>query len=60
MVRRLQLHGMWPPERPQVPTRPKASTTHSCRRYPHVLCNEPSSACCRCCLSHGHRSDGAS
>ena len=24
MVRRLQLHGMWPPERPQVPARPKA------------------------------------
>jgi hypothetical protein len=23
MVRRLQLHGMWPPDRPQVPARPK-------------------------------------
>ena len=23
MVRRLQLHGMWPPNRPQVPARPK-------------------------------------
>ena len=47
MVRRLQLHGMWPPERPQVPTRPKVSI--SARTTCHML-RVPSC---------GHRSDGS-
>ena len=39
MVRRLQLHGMWPPERPQVPARPKASGLHS-RFHPRVVASD--------------------
>ena len=28
LVRRLQLHGMWPPERPAVAARPKVLPVH--------------------------------